>query len=71
MYEYRIRAYVTEVYPPRSYKRRIFDSFEDAKAVIDEATEYYRSSQYMDRLNRVVIEKRMISSWMEAQDEQE
>ena len=71
MYEYRIRAYFTEVYPPRSYKRRIFDSFEDAKAVIDEATEYYRSSQYMDRLNRVVIEKRMISSWKEAHDEQE
>ena len=44
MYEYRIRAYFTEVYLPRSYKRRIFDSFEDAKAVIDEATEYYRSS---------------------------
>ncbi len=71
MYEYRIRAYFTEAYPPRSYKRRIFDSYEDAKAMIAEAAEYYGSSQYMDRLDRVVIEKRKISSWKEAHDEQE
>lgn len=63
--EYRIRAYFTDTYPPRSYKRKIFHSREEAEAMYPEAREYYSGHPYTGRLLKVVIESRPIVGWEE------
>lgn len=63
MKEYRIRAYFTEVYRPRSYKGKVFTSLEDAEKYYSEAKDYYSGSQYIDRLEKLVIEQRKVGRW--------
>ena len=53
-------AYFTDVYTPRSYKRKIFGSLAEAEAVFEEAKEYYSSYMHLDR---VEIESRNVSEW--------
>lgn len=60
MYEYRIRAYFTKVYTPRSYKRKVVYTLEEAEALYHEAVEYYYGYNYLDR---IVIEGRRVSEW--------
>lgn len=60
MKEYRIMAYFTKVYPPRSYKRKIFNNKEDAEKILEKAKKYYATYNYLDK---VVIETREVSDW--------
>lgn len=69
MKEYRIQAYFKEVYSSRTYKRKFFDSLEEAERVLPEAREYYSGSQYLGRLERVVIESREVEAWKEERKE--
>lgn len=62
MKEYRIMAYFTKVYPPRSYKRKIFYDKAEAEKFWHEAIEYYSNYKYLDR---VVIENRSVTDWKE------
>ena len=66
--EYRIQAYFTDTYPPRSYKRKIFHSKEEAEAVYPEAKEYYSGYPYAGRLLKVVIESRPVVEWKEEKE---
>jgi len=64
--EYRIMAYFkTSTYGPRSYKRKIYKTLEDAKKDYKEALAYYSSSTYEGHFGRVVIESRTVSEWKE------
>ena len=63
MKEYRIQAYFKEALSTRTYKRKIFNSLEEAERVLPEAREYYSGSQYLGRLDRAVIESRTVDSW--------
>lgn len=58
--EYRVRAYFTDVYAPRSYKRKVVYTREDAEKLLTEAREYYSTYKYLDR---VVIESRKVGKW--------
>ena len=58
--EYRVRAYFTEVYRPRTYKRKITESLEEAEKLLEEAKKYYASYKYLDE---VVIESRQVTNW--------
>jgi len=58
--EYRIMAYFSEVYGPRSYKRKIVTTKEEAEKLLQEALEYYSKYKY---LIKVVIESREVSEW--------
>ena len=68
MTEYRIMAYFTNIYSPRSYKRKIFNTLEEAEKVYKEAVNYYSGSgssifcgyKYLDK---VVIESREVTEW--------
>lgn len=62
MKEYRIMAYFTAVYSPRSYKRKVFAVKEEAEKLLLEALDYYSSYKYLDR---VVIESRNVTNWEE------
>ena len=62
MTEYRIMAYFTEVYGPRSYKKKIVTDKEEAEKLLIEAKEYYSSYKYLDK---VVIESREVTNWKE------
>lgn len=66
MHEYRIMAYFSEVYPPRSYKGKVFTSIEEAQMLLNEAKEYYSSPSYRNRLEKLSIERRKVSRWREA-----
>ena len=68
--EYRIRAYFTDTYPPRSYKRKLFHSKEEAEAMYPEAKEYYSEYPYTGRLLKVVIESRPVVEWEEEKQSQ-
>lgn len=61
-YEYRIMAYFSEEssYGPRSYKRKVFTSYQEALAVYDEAVDNYSSYKGFDK---AVIERRKITDW--------
>lgn len=63
MKEYRIMAYFTQVYTPRSYKRKIVDTLCEANKLLEEAKEYYSSDNYRKYLRKVVIESREVSEW--------
>ena len=69
-YEYQIRAYFKEDAPrgylPRSYKRKIVESLDEAKKLLEEAKRYYSTYKYLDR---VVIEEREVGVWEEHFDE--
>ena len=60
MKEYRIMAYFTDVYAPRSYKRKIYDSLEAAEKDYEDALEYYSGYRYF---KEAVIESREVSEW--------
>lgn len=60
MIEYRVMAYFSEVYGPRSYKRKIVTTKEEAEKLLQEALKYYSSYKY---LVKVVIESREVSEW--------
>ena len=62
MKEYRIEAYFSEVYAPRSYKRMVFRDLEAAKKVFVLAKEYYSNYPYLEK---VVIEEREVTEWRE------
>ena len=63
MKEYRIMAYFSEIYSPRSYKRKIVGTLYEAEKLLKEAEEYYASDQYHGHLDRVVIESREVTEW--------
>ena len=60
MKEYRVMAYFTDVYAPRSYKRKIVNTLEEAEKLLKAAKRYYSSYKY---LSRVVIESREVTEW--------
>ncbi len=60
MKEYRIMAYFTDVYAPRSYKRKIVTNKDEAEKLFQEAKEYYSTYKYLDK---VVIESREVTEW--------
>lgn len=62
MKEYRIMAYFTKVYGPRSYKRKIIGSREEAEKLLKAAKKYYSSYNYFDH---VCIESREVTNWEE------
>ena len=62
MKEYRIMAYFTVVYSPRSYKRKVVTTKEEAEKLLSEALDYYSSYKYLDK---VVIESRDVTNWEE------
>ena len=65
-YEYRIMAYFNgTVYGPRSYKRMVFTSKEEAERYLPQATQYYSSGPYKRDIHKVVIETREVSEWKE------
>lgn len=63
MKEYRIMAYFTQIYTPRSYKRKIVGTLYEANKLLEEAKEYYSSDQYHGYLDKVVIESREVTEW--------
>lgn len=62
MKEYRIMAYFTDIYAPRSYKRKIVMNKNEAEKLFKEAKKYYSMYKYLDK---VVIESREITEWNE------
>lgn len=60
MKEYRVMAYFSEVYTPRSYKRKIVNTREEAEELLKEAEYYYSQYRY---LIKVVIEEREVTEW--------
>lgn len=69
MREYRIQAYFKEVYQTRTFKRKVFSSFEEAEKMLPEAVEYYSGERYLGRLKKCVIESRSVGSWEEEKTE--
>lgn len=64
MKEYRIMAYFSgTVYGPRSYKRKIFNSLEEAKETLPQAIDYYDGYPYGGRCEKVQIESREVTEW--------
>lgn len=53
-------AYFSEVYGPRSYKRKVVTTKEEAEKLLQEALEYYSKYKY---LIKVVIESREVTEW--------
>lgn len=41
MTEYRVMAYFTKVYAPRSFKRKIVNTKEEAEKLLEKAKRYY------------------------------
>ena len=66
MKEYRVMAYFKKDAPlgnqPRSFRRKIVNSYEKAITLRDEALMYYDKYRYIDK---VVIESREVSDWEE------
>jgi hypothetical protein len=65
MQEFRIRAYFSDDAPPhsnqpRSYKKKIYTSQEEAEVALKEAREYYSRYRYIEE---VVIEQRNVTKW--------
>ena len=67
MKEYRIMAYFTDIYSPRSYKRKIYKTREEAEKDFPEAEEYYHMLASRMRAKgadvKVVIEERQTTEW--------
>lgn len=62
MKEYKVMAYFTEVYLPRSYKRKVTTDPEEAQRILKEAKEYYSKYKYLDE---VVLVSREVGEWEE------
>lgn len=60
MIEYRVMAYFTKVYTPRSYKRKIVTTWEEAVKLLEKAKDYYSGYNYLEK---VVIESREVTAW--------
>lgn len=60
--EYRVRAYFTRVYAPRSYKNKWVATPAEAEELLAKAEDYYSDYNYLDR---IVIESRIVSEWEE------
>ena len=69
MKEYRIQAYFKEVYQARTYKGKIFNTLQEAEEKLPEAVKYYSGAQYSGRLEKCVIESRIVYSWKEERKE--
>lgn len=70
MKEYRIMAYFSDdapphSYKPRSYKKKIYTTREEAEEALKEAKEYYSKYRYIEC---VLIEQRNISKWKVAEN---
>lgn len=65
MKEYRIRAYFKGIYSDRSYKGKVFNTYQEAEKTLPEAMKYYNSVPYSDKLIKVQIESRKVESWKE------
>lgn len=61
-------AYFTDVHKPRSYRRKVFDSFEDALQVLPDAEEYYSKKAYQKYFDKLQIECREVTPWMQVGD---
>lgn len=70
MKEYRIMAYFTDIYPPRSFKRKVYKTREEAEKDFPEADEYYHMLTSRMRTKeadvKVVIEERRVTDWSES-----
>lgn len=62
--EYKVMAYFTEIYPERSFKRKVVDDYQEAQKLLNEAKRYYSAYKYLDR---VVLVKREVSDWEETE----
>lgn len=66
MKEYRVMAYFTEDAPlgyrPRSFRRKIVNSYEKAVTLRNEALMYYSEYKY---IKEVIIESREVTDWKE------
>ncbi len=62
--EYKVMAYFTEIYPERSFKRKVVDDYQEAQKLLKEAKRYYSAYKYLDR---VVLVKREVSDWEETE----
>ena len=60
--EYRVIAHFTKVYEPRSYKRKIVTTREEAEKLLKVAKKYYSSYNYFDHVS---IESREVTNWEE------
>lgn len=65
IYEYKVMAYFTEIYPERSYKRKIVGDLEAAQKLLKEAKAYYGSFTGSKYLEKVVLVRREVSEWEE------
>lgn len=64
MKEYRVMAYFKDNaprgYEPRSYKRKIVNTYREAKILKKQAKRYYSTYNY---LKKIVIESREVTEW--------
>lgn len=58
--EYKIVAYFSKVYSPRSYKRKIVSSYDEAVSLLAEAKDYYDRYSYLEDVR---IEEREVTDW--------
>lgn len=66
MKEYRVKAHFTDVYGPRVYKnKRTMDKVE-AIQLFKDAKEYYSMLPYAKYTDKVVLEEREVSEWIES-----
>ena len=62
MKEYKVMAYFSKVYTPRSYKRKIVNTIQEATDLLAQAKLYYAEYPYLEK---VVIESREVTEWEE------
>ena len=60
MKEYRVLALFEKVYQPRTYRRKIVNTQEEAEELLKRAKEYYSTYPY---LISVQIQEREVSEW--------
>lgn len=60
MKEYRVRAYFSKVYTPRTYRKKVTTDLEEARRIFKEAVDFYNGYNY---LIKVVLEEREVSDW--------
>ena len=68
MTEYKVMAYFTEIYPERSYKRKVVNDLDEAKKLLEEAKAYYVSFSGAKYLEKVVLVEREVSDWEEVNE---
>lgn len=66
---YRIRAYFnSDIYPPRTYKRRTYPTLDAAKADYNDAVYQYSGYPYDKRFDKCVIECAQEPEWREVEE---